>query len=374
MKTIVASPVLKKAMQHAVKAWKKSTPLPILDCFQCEVIGNKLTLTVSDLETTVSVTIPCEAWKGDFSFCMPIRDMKLVEKMDECALTLQVQKNELIISSDADKFKTFSEDVINYPRLPEIKKEVGKIESDFFSEVKMSLKYVGNDVMRPQYSGVFFEVCANDVYKLAVTDAEWLRVATLKGELQFDEKQNSKGNYLNSFLMPSKFCKLAGDYKDSEEITVRCNEEKTVFSISFVHNDIYEIVISSRVGDGEFPNYKGVIPFDSSITATYEIKKLLKVLDKALVAANPSTFMGCFCINGETKVIAEDADFKREYTGFVSSTHTGDNIEIGLDMSRLNDILKDLTEETVKMEMSHPSSAIVMREKNTLTLLMPRIL
>lgn len=142
-------------------------------------------------------------------------------------------------------------------------------------------------------------------------------------------------------------------------------------SLSFLSKGIYEVTIQGRTTEGNYPAYRSVIPKNNNIKATYEVKPLLKVLDKADTVANSTTRKGDFIINGNTKVVAIDEDFKREYTGHINSEHTGDQINISFNLYFLSEVLKDLRNDKVTIEIENNTRGVLIREKNTLVLLMP---
>ena len=371
-KLIVTSTALKTAMKIAMKAVNKSSVLPILESFKMNVkIQNgkaSLTVTSTDLENYIGVTIPCEA-KEQFSFLIHSEQLKLIEKLDEQPVVLSVDEKTSCaqISTDDETISVACDKIEDYPIVPSAPtKKIGYMASDFINELKTSLNYVSRDDLRPQFTGVNFKV-ENGGVILCATDCHILRTTTL----QCEANSESDGE---TFIMNPRMCKFLSAVKkvDGIHIAVMRNDTATYTVANYQQEKYIAVEIISRNIEARYCDYQSVIPVKHSTELTVNKNDLARRIDKAVLYCNPITLMGKFFLNGVAKLSASDIDLGKEYkTEFPSFTKTGDDIEIGFNLLLLKKVLSDLKGENVSLQLSGSNKVAVIKEVNSLVLLMP---
>lgn len=371
-KLIVTTSSLKDAMKTVKKVVDKKSVLPILEYFKCQVTirGGHAMLTVigTDLENHISAAVNCEA-KEEFTFLLHSEELKLIEKLEEQPLTIQVNEKTFTtrILMETETVSVVCDDFNDFPKLPNgTTKPIERFTSEFFSEIKTSLRYCSQDSLRPKYTGVNLEIVGGEV-KLCATDAHLLRATTLKGELN----QEAEGE---AFIMNPTFCKLISSVKDVDEIHVAIMKKATttLTVLTYTQGRYMNVEIISRNIEDKYCDYNAVIPSKHLTEVTLDKKDLTTRIDKAMLYCNKTTMQGNFNINGRVILTAADQDFAKEYkTEFAANSKTGSDIEIGFNLSLLKKVLSDVEGEAVSMEFNNPNQAAVIRENNTLTLIMP---
>ena len=371
-KLIVVSSTLTNAMQTAKKVVSKKSVLPILECFLCEVkIENKranLLVKGTDLENHISVSIHCEA-NEEFKFVIHSDELAFIEKLDEQPLCLEIDETtcEVRILAEGETVKAIGEKVEDYPITPNSPyKQLGYLSNEFFSELKTSLKYVADPKdINPKYKGVGIETTEEGI-AIVGTDAFTLRLTNQKAEIS-NEAVGEK------FVLNPTLCKLLASFKKVENIHISIMKMKsgTNTVLNFELNRM-QVVIVSRNLDCDLVDYKRILPTYSVTTVSMEKKDLLKKIDKAMLYTNDSTHQGVFCINGKVVLTASELDGKKEYRSeFAHTAKEGEDIDISFNLAFLKKVLSDLNGDTVNLEMTESYKAAVIKEENTLTILMP---
>jgi DNA polymerase III subunit beta len=119
MKFIVSSSSLLKHLQQISGVINANTVLPILEDFLFEVNKNKLTVTATDLETVMRVSMDIEA-KDTGKVCIPAKIlMDSLKNIPEQPLTFNIDKNFAVeLTSDNGKYKVMGENPDNFPKEP----------------------------------------------------------------------------------------------------------------------------------------------------------------------------------------------------------------------------------------------------------------
>ena len=107
MKFIVSSSALLKQLQNISGVLNSSNALPILDNFLFEIDKNELTVSGSDLETTMSTTLQVES-KDSGNIAIPAKLLlDTLKTFPDQPLTFTIDKKKyaIEISSDYGKYK-----------------------------------------------------------------------------------------------------------------------------------------------------------------------------------------------------------------------------------------------------------------------------
>ena len=372
-KLIVSSSSLRNAMKTAIKVVNKKSVLPILECFKCEVriMNNSATLHVfaTDLETHILVSVACEA-NEEFKFILPASELAFVEKLSDQPLTIEVDDSTqtIKIHTESETVKATGEKVDDFPILPNSPcKFLGYVSSEFFVEIKTALKYVSTDTRfsKTQYLGVGIETTKEGL-TVCATDATMMRITNLTAQAEGDAIGEK-------FVMNPTFCKLIATFKKADEIHLALMKKKdrchTVLSFRI---DNMAVSIVSQNLDCQLVDYKRVIPGEWNTQVNLDKQDLKNRIEKAMLYSDQTNYQGAFSINGKVILTANEFDKGKEYTTQMPHIKKeGQDIEIGLNLSCLKKILSDVQNAVVNFELTTPFRAIVIKEDNSITLLMP---
>ncbi|ULC60763.1 DNA polymerase III subunit beta [Flaviramulus sp. BrNp1-15] len=346
MKFIVSSTYLLKQLQVLGGVINNSNTLPILDNFLFELDHTKLTVSASDLETTMSSSLDVES-DSSGSVAIPARLLlDTLKTFPEQPLTFVVEDNSTVeISSNHGKYALAYADGNEFPKavaLEDPSKTV--VTGDVLATaISKTIFAAGNDDLRPVMSGVFFQFSTQGLTFVA-TDAHKLVKYT---------REDIKANQVAEFIMPKKpLTLLKGILAASEDdVTIEYNESNAKFT--FENSELI-----CRLIDGKYPNYEAVIPKENPNKLVIDRNQFLNSVRRVSIFSNKTTHQIRLKIAGaELNISAEDIDYSNKAEERLTCDYQGDDMQIGFNSRFLTEMLNNLSSDEVQLEMSMPNRA-----------------
>ncbi len=356
MKFIVSSTTLMKQLQQISGVLNSSNPLPILNNFLFVVEKGTLTVSASDLESTMTTSIQLTEGKQGGKIAVPAKILlDTLKTFPEQPLTFLVDEKTLGIEivSDFGKYKLTGFDAEEFPRVPvmEGSKTLKLSASILLNAINKTLFATGNDELRPVMSGVFFQLSKDNITFVA-TDAH-----KLVRYRRTDAKASGEG----ALIVPKKPLNLLKNIVgDSDEIVnINYNENNILFQ--FANHSLI-----CRLIEGRYPNYEAVIPVDNPNKLTISRSALLSSVRRVSIFSNKTTHQVRLKVAGsELHISAEDLDFANEANERLTCQYEGEDMEIGFNARFLADMLSNLEFENVTIEMSAPNRAGILVPANS---------
>lgn len=369
MKFIVSSSQLLKQLQHIAGVINANTVLPILEDFLFEIDNNKLTVVATDLETVMRIKMDIEA-KEPGKVCIPAKIlMDSLKNIPDQPLTFTIDKNFGVeITSDNGKYKVMGENPDNFPKEPTADDTTSFTmpATALVTAINKTLFAVSNDDLRPAMTGVFFEL-NKDFIQFVATDAH--RLVRYKRTDVSCPRQDS-------FIVPRKPLNLLKSAlpDNEDEITINYNSNHL-----FVKHGTTQM--SCRLIDARFPDYKVVIPADNPYKLIVSKPQFQSALRRVSVFSNKSTNQVALNITGsELQLAAQDIDFSFEGNERMKCQYDGEDLTIAFNARFLIEMLNAADGDEVRIELSTPTKAGILRptdgdeNEDLLMLVMPLML
>ncbi len=347
MRFIVSTSVLLKQLQAISGASSSSTVLPILENFLFEIKDNTLTISATDLQTSMVTSLPIEA-KEEGRVAMPSKilidtlktlpDQPVAFSVDTATLAIE-------ISAGDGKYKLSGENADDFPKIPVVDNvSTVKIASSILAEaINKTIFAVSNDELRPAMAGVFVQLNEQNITFVA-TDAH---------RLVRYRRTDVGAEKATSIILPKKALHLLKSSlpTDDTEVSVEYNNTNAFFQFGSIH-------LICRLVDERYPDYEAVIPQHNPNKLTVDRAQFLNTLRRVVIFANKTTHQVRLKINGsELNISAEDLDFSNEAYERLSCQFEGEDMEIGFNAKFLVEMLNNLSCEEVVLEMSSPNRA-----------------
>lgn len=379
MKFIVSSSSLLKQLQMLSGVLNSTNTLPILDNFLFEIDKGSLTISASDLETTINTHLTVES-KDSGNVAVPAKLLiDTLKTFPEQPLTFSIDKKRyaIEISSDYGKYKITGQNGDEFPKAPAVDNGQS-IDIDAMvlgRAITKTLFAAGNDELRPVMSGVFVQFSPENTTFVA-TDAH---------KLVRYRRSNIKSTGSASFILPRKPLNLLKNVLGSVEgiVRVEYNATNARFSWGIAPDGTVGSTLVCRLIDGKYPNYEAVIPKNNPNKLTIDTTALLGSIRRVSIFANKTTHQVRLKIAGsELNISAEDLDFSNEATERLTCSYSGDDMEIGFNSKFLAEMLTNIGSEEAMIEMSAPNRAGILlpaagkgnEAEDTLMLVMPVML
>jgi DNA polymerase-3 subunit beta len=346
MKFIVSSSSLLKHLQQISGVINANTVLPILEDFLFEIQDKKLNVVATDLETVMRVQMEVES-KTNGKVCIPAKIlMDSLKNIADQPLTFNIDKNFAVeITSDNGKYKVMGENPDNFPKEPAADDTSGftMSSSALLTAINKTLFAVSSDDLRPAMTGVFFELTKDSVQFVA-TDAH--RLVRYK-------RTDTKASKTDSFIVPKKPLNLLKNAlpDNEDELTISYNSNHL-----FVNHGSTQMIC--RLIDARFPDYKVVIPADNPYRLIVNKADFQNALRRVNVFSNKSTNQVALNITGsELQMAAQDVDFSFEGNERMNCQYDGEDLQIAFNAKFLIEMLNAADTDDVRMELSTPTKA-----------------
>ena len=347
MRFIVSTSVLLKQLQAISGASSSSTVLPILENFLFEIKDNMLTISATDLQTSMVTSLPIEA-KEEGRVAMPSKiliDTLKTLPDQPVAFSVDTKTLAIEISAGDGKYKLSGENADDFPKIPVVDNvSTVKLAASILSEaINKTIFAVSNDELRPAMSGVLVQLNEQSITFVS-TDAH--RLVRYRRTDVGAEKSTS-------IILPKKALTLLKSSLPSDDtnVSIEYNNTNAFFQFGSIN-------LICRLVDERYPDYEAVIPQVNPNKLTVDRSLFLNILRRVVIFANKTTHQVRLKINGsELNISAEDLDFSNEAHERLSCQFEGDDMEIGFNAKFLVEMLNNLNCEEVVLEMSTPNRA-----------------
>ncbi|HTH56192.1 MAG TPA: DNA polymerase III subunit beta [Cyclobacteriaceae bacterium] len=370
MKFIVNSSYLLKQLSHINGVITTNPVVPILENFLFEIDKSKLTVTASDLQTSMITEINVES-KEKGNIAVPAKILlETLKNLPDQPVTFSIDEStySIEISSDNGRYKLAGENATDFPKVPSVSNDFSaNISTDVLARaINNTIFATSSDELRPAMTGVYVNL----------GDKNTTFVSTDGHRLVRYRRTDIKSDNGNTIIIPRKALNLLKATLPTENTDVSID-----FNMSNAFFRFGNIRMICRLIDERFPDYENVIPTTNPIKMTISRADLLGSLKRISIYANKTTHQVRLKITGsELQVSAEDLDFSNEANERLSCEHEGEDIEIGFNARFLIEMLSNLDTDQIKLNMSAANKAGVIfpaeKEKgeDILMLVMPVML
>ena len=342
MKIVCYKDKIIKALNSVVKGVASKTTMPILEGILIQTNDNEIKLTTYDLEIGIEYIMECEVKEQGSTVVNAIMFSEIIRKLPDSEIYITLNSNNLLeIECEGALYKLTTMNPDEFPELPkiEIENSIDLEQNMLKNMIRKTIFAVSTEENRPIFTGCLFEVENN---KLNVVAVDGFRLALRSIYLPVkvnDFKAVIPGKTLNEIN------KILLDSFDHVKIGIAKNQ-------ALFEMDNCKIV--TRILDGEFLNYKNVIPSNWETRIRVNKNSIQNSFERiSLISASAIEKEKKYPVKVQVdigKVIIsctnQTGDAKEEL--FVSTE--GKNLEAGFNPKYFLDSLKAVEDEEVFIE------------------------
>lgn len=273
MKLQVTQENLSKALASVGRTASAKSTLPILSNVLLKTVGNRLSIAATNLDIGITHHIGSKIHE-EGSITVPARlTQDFVSSLPSGVIDLELEDNKLHISTEKYRSTINGVSAEDFPVMPEISK--GSSIQIAAQTIKDSLSQViiaaSNDEARPVLTGIFMHTHDGNLYFVA-TDSYRLaerKVMKLKDDVKLLVPASAMQDLLR--ILPD----------DAENVEVTYDEQQVCFRAG-------DVELVTRMIDGEYPNYKNLIPSDFEHRATLERSEFVNITKVSSLFARES--------------------------------------------------------------------------------------
>ncbi len=373
MKFVVSSTELLRHLNAISRVISSKNTLPILDNFLFKLEGKTLSVTASDLETTLVTTMELDHSEDDGLVALPAKILlDTLKEFPEQPLSFQLDGDTMGMSilSANGKFAIPGQNGEEFPNQPVLNANHYTIivpHDVLLNGINKTLFATADDELRPVMNGINIEI----------SPVEMTFVASDAHKLVRYKRTDAKSDNEASFILPKKPASLLKNLlpKEDFDVTLEFDEKNAVFQLTGFR-------MVCRLVEGRYPAYNSVIPVNNPNKLMIDRVEFYNTLRRVSVFANQaSNLVRLKLTSNELIVSAQDIDFAISAVERIKCDFDGQEMEIGFKSTFLIEILSNLTSSDVKMMLSDPSRAGLLLpaeqdfdQEDVLMLLMPMMI
>jgi len=367
MKAQILQEELSKGLSTVSRFVASRPQLPILANILLVAEKGKLRLSATNLDLGINLWLGGKIEKEGL-VAIPAREItEFVSYLNPGSLNLELDKNLLVISSATNKASFVGMNGKEFPKIPQLEKETAFPLS--LEQLSQTVGQVGFaaavDEARPVLEGIYWQF-EDKSYQMVATDG--YRLSLKKVDL---EKAVASSKKKTVFLIPARSLSEVVKLSDGETIQVGLTKDKNQVVFGFSQGQI-----SSRLLEGEFPEYGKIIPQQAKTKVWLDKQDFLGGVKAASVFAREAANIVILDIDKKEVKIKADAPQVGENQSSVAAKVEGEPIKVAFNFRFLLDFLNAVPqgENNLLFEFTEPLSPALFKfegDKSWLHVIMP---
>lgn len=277
---------LLNALTIVSKGASSRSTLPVLAGVYIKAEGTGLVMQTTDLERSIRYDVPALV-EDEGSIVIPEKLLlDIVKNLPEAAVSFETHEGTISVSCDQSSFVLKTLDPEDFPAFPviNVNNSITVPFSEFSSMVKRVAKVVSKDQSRAVLTGVLMSTSEGGL-KMVATDSYRLAVA----DLQLD----GVGEGFEAIVSGAFLQEVASLPKMDETIEIGLTDNQIVFNFQ-------NMVLVNRRIEGNFPNYKQLIPDSCATKTCFTTSELITAVKRVGLISSLSSPVK-FDINADAK-------------------------------------------------------------------------
>jgi DNA polymerase-3 subunit beta len=253
----------------------RSGALPVLSGLRLELVGDRLTVTGTDLDLTIQLTTEVGGERDGGVVVNAKLAADIVRSLGTGKVEVAVEGDDVSISNGRSQFSVRPLSLDDYPKLASpVTQSVTLPSAEFGEALRQVTRAASNDEARQILTGVLLAAEAEGL-RMVATDSYRLAVRDLVGQqvLAADQKVIVPGRALTELQ------RLVGS---GPEVVMRLGDRDATFEVGSTK-------LTTRLIEGEFPNYRQLLPSSHPNELKVDRELLLEAIRRVKILARDST-------------------------------------------------------------------------------------
>jgi DNA polymerase-3 subunit beta len=359
MKLVLAKDKFLQGLQTVQNVISTRTTLPVLSNVLIKSQNGKISLATTDLDTGIRCEVEASVEKAG-SITLPARRLfTIVRELPAAQITLEVDKLSASIKAGNSFFRIMGIAEEDFPPFPQAQgAHTFKVEQKVFKDMLRKVAYaMSTDESRYVLNGSLLSFKDG---KLTVVATDGRRLALVEHELEFP-----KASELDVILPTKAVNELQRLLGDAGDVIIGVAQNQITFTIG----DTYLV---SKLIEGNYPNYKQVIPGETKERITIEREQFLQAVRRvALLSSEKSNSVKLNFGKNDLEITSNTPDVG-EARESLPINYKGKEFSIAFNPDYLADPLKTLESDEIFFDFTDELSPGVIRyNKPFLYVIMP---
>jgi DNA polymerase-3 subunit beta len=354
MNLTIAKDQLLSGLQAVQNVVSTRTTLPILSNVLLRAEGERLEFTATDLDVTVACGVEAKVSKGGAS-TVPVKKLfGIARELNGSEIELEVdEKNVCSLRCGPSFYKIHGLGADEFPPLPKFKedKKVAIPQSTMKSMMRKTSFAISTDEARYVLNGIFLSL---KDHKLTMVATDGRRLALVDEEV--DVPEQSQGE----FIIPAKAVnELNRLLQEKGEVEIKYSENQSAFTLKDEKG--FSILIITKLIEGNYPNYRQVIPAETKERVALPREEFLHALRRAEIMTSDKANSVKLAFGKNNLAITANAPEVGEAKESIAVNYKGREIAIAFNPKYLIDPLNALPDDEVFIELIDELSPGVMK-------------
>ena len=346
MKFNVSSKALYQCVSAVSKVINSKNAMTILNSFYFTLADDRITVTASDMENTLTGSLEVSEVEGEGSFCVDAhRLVDLLKELPDLGITFEVNPDNyaITITYPGSKFDFVGVNGNEYPSTQEEAEAIYKFSIPvdvILSGIDSTLFAVGTDPVRPQMMGILWDIKQEGITFVSTDTRKLVKYSNT----------SAKPGVEGSFILPVKPASILKNIiAKSEKVDIQMEPKSVTFN-----NENYSL--NCRFIKGNFPDYNRVIPQNNPYTLTVDRVNFLNAVRRVGVFVDPAHGLVKFKITPDKLTLkAQDNNFCTNAVESLPCDFTGSEMVIGFSSAFLIEIINTLSTSEIQLRLSDPA-------------------
>jgi DNA polymerase-3 subunit beta len=363
---------LQKALDVIANVVPTKTTLPILTCILMEVGDDRLTLSATNLDISITTSTDKVTIKDGGKVAIPaVKFVPFVRTLRPGSVVISQKGKQIQLVSGKARMTENTMNVEEYPALKELKEKKGlDVEAAILIDMINETSYsVSRDETRPALMGILWEVRPESL-TLVATDAH--RLARSGRTMEWDVGAREMiVDTAGLRHLPRIVGSLDQEESASGNITIFMGENQLSFRAG-------PTILHARLLEGPFPDYNAVIPQDNDKFITLDKADFAQTIRRVSITADRITSQIKLGIEKGRMELSARGTEGSQSEDEIPVSYDGEALEIGFNFVYLQDILKNIKTNSILLSLKDSQSAALIKpltedgeETGVLCLLMP---
>ncbi len=353
MKFTVEREHLLKPLQQVAAALGGRPSLPILGNILLKVEDGCLSMTGTDLEVELIAKVALDGEFESGAVTVPSRKFLDICRGLPSSATISVnyEGDRVLIRSGRSRYTLTTLPAADFPNIEDWQSEVEfTLEQGRMRQLIDSTQFsMANQDVRYYLNGMLFETDGQHLRSVA-TDGHRMAVCAINIGHELPTKQ---------IIVPRKGVLELVRLFDNPEAEVNIQ-----IGNSNIRATVNNFVFTSKLVDGRFPDYRRVMPQNSTKFVEAGCEEMRNAFARAAILSNEK-FRGVRVnlSNGEMRITANNPE-QEEAEEFLDVDYQGDSLEIGFNVSYVLDVLNTLKCDQVRLSLSDANAPSLIEDSN----------
>ena len=360
MKCVISREALLSGLQIVQNVVSTRTTLPILGNALVQAADGKLIISTTDLDTGIRASVDAEVIKGGATTLPARRLFSIIRELPAAELTLEVDSKQVAtITSGSSFFRIMGLPEEDFPPFPkgDGAKTFKLTQGVFRDMLKRTAYAISTDESRYVLNGVLLSFKEN---KLSLVATDGRRLALVEQDLEFP-----KGSEVEAILPTKAVQELQRILRDEEPLTISFAENQVSF-------DLGNTFLYSKLIEGNYPNYKQVVPAEAKDRIILEREMFLNAVRRvALLSSEKSNSVKLIFTKNNLDITANTPEVG-EAKESLAINYKGKDFSIAFNPEFLMDPLKNIEADEIFFDfIDELSPGVIKYKRPFLYVIMP---